>query len=151
MAFTYDLTTNLGKLRLLIPDNVSTDYIFSDADLNAYLVLTNDDLILAQIQVYYSLAGKYNVASGDDVQIDNIRIKENTQKGAKFLELAKKLEEAYLSGSTLSLTPLFLAPGVYQSDITNNTDDQIDEIIPVKAFNKDSFSSTEYSDDDYLE
>ena len=37
MGFTYDLTTNLGKVRLLIADTDSTNYDFSDAEVTAAL------------------------------------------------------------------------------------------------------------------
>jgi hypothetical protein len=39
MAFTYDLTTDTGKVRLLIPDSRSTDYMFEDAEIAAFLTM----------------------------------------------------------------------------------------------------------------
>ena len=33
MAFTYDLATNTGKVRVLIPDRVATQYFFEDEEL----------------------------------------------------------------------------------------------------------------------
>ena len=44
MAFTYDLTTNVGKVRLLIPDNKAANYMFEDAELAAMLTLESDDV-----------------------------------------------------------------------------------------------------------
>ena len=37
MTFTYDLTTDRGKVRLLVPDRVSTDYLFQDDEIDAFL------------------------------------------------------------------------------------------------------------------
>ena len=37
MAFNYDLSTARGKVRLLVPDRVSTDYLFQDDEIDAFL------------------------------------------------------------------------------------------------------------------
>ena len=39
MSFTYDLSTDVGKIRLLIPDTVSASAVFSDEELTALLAL----------------------------------------------------------------------------------------------------------------
>ncbi len=39
MAFTYDLETDAGQVRLLIPDNDSDNQIFSDAEIAAFLAM----------------------------------------------------------------------------------------------------------------
>jgi hypothetical protein len=47
MAFTYNLATNLGVVRLLIPDRVEADAIFTDAEITAFLTAENDIVKLA--------------------------------------------------------------------------------------------------------
>ena len=42
MAFTYDLTTDRGKVRLLIQDNVEAYEFFTDAEVDAFLTLAGD-------------------------------------------------------------------------------------------------------------
>ena len=37
MAFTYVLSTDIGKVRLLIPDRISSDFIFDDDEITAFL------------------------------------------------------------------------------------------------------------------
>lgn len=37
MAFTYDLTTDIGKIRLIISDKTAADYHFEDAELQFFL------------------------------------------------------------------------------------------------------------------
>ena len=37
MTFTYDLSTARGKVRLLVPDRVSDNYLFSDDEIDAFL------------------------------------------------------------------------------------------------------------------
>lgn len=39
MAFTYDLSTDAGKVRLLIPDNKAASYIFEDDEIDLFLAL----------------------------------------------------------------------------------------------------------------
>jgi hypothetical protein len=39
MAFTYNLSTDAGKVRLIIPDNNSNSYVFEDAEIDAFLAL----------------------------------------------------------------------------------------------------------------
>lgn len=42
MAFTYDTTTQRGKVRLLIPDCVATGYVFEDAEIDVFLEMETD-------------------------------------------------------------------------------------------------------------
>lgn len=37
MTYTYDVATNRGKVRLLIPDRIEADAVFTDAEIDAYL------------------------------------------------------------------------------------------------------------------
>jgi len=43
MAFTYDLNTDRGKVRLLIPDNNVDSYVFEDDEIDKFLTLENID------------------------------------------------------------------------------------------------------------
>lgn len=44
MAFTYVLTTDRGKVRLLIPDNNATTYVFEDEEIDAFLELEQSNV-----------------------------------------------------------------------------------------------------------
>lgn len=44
MAFTYDTTTDTGKIRLLIFDTDSTNYVFEDAELAVFYDIEGDSL-----------------------------------------------------------------------------------------------------------
>lgn len=53
MAFTYDLTTSIGQVRMLIPDrahSVETPALFTDAELTALLSLEDSDVRRAAAQ-----------------------------------------------------------------------------------------------------
>jgi len=47
VAFTYDTTTDRGKVRLLCFVRVAADAAFTDAEVDAFLSLANDDVFLA--------------------------------------------------------------------------------------------------------
>lgn len=42
MAFTYDLATTIGQVRLLIPDRVDSGHIFEDAELTGFLAMEDN-------------------------------------------------------------------------------------------------------------
>lgn len=44
MAFTYDLTSDLGKVRLLIMDTNATTYLFEDGEISAFLLMEGDNV-----------------------------------------------------------------------------------------------------------
>jgi hypothetical protein len=39
LAFTYDITTDRGKTRGIIPDRVAADYFFEDDEIDAFLTM----------------------------------------------------------------------------------------------------------------
>ena len=47
MAFTYDVTTSRGRVRLLCRDMSESAAVFSDAEIDALLSLANSDVLLA--------------------------------------------------------------------------------------------------------
>jgi hypothetical protein len=42
--FTYDLSTNVGKVRMLVPDTKAAAYVFEDAEYTAMLTLESNDV-----------------------------------------------------------------------------------------------------------
>lgn len=57
MAFTNDITTDVGKLRLLLVDVDSTNPIFQDNELEVFLSLKNSNLQRAAALAYRVMAG----------------------------------------------------------------------------------------------
>lgn len=47
MAFTYDLTTDAGKVRLIIADTDSSAYAYEDAEIAYFLTAQSDDVTKA--------------------------------------------------------------------------------------------------------
>lgn len=49
MAFTYDLTTDLGRVRLMAPDRDPDAPIFQDAEIEAFLAIEGDTKLAAAL------------------------------------------------------------------------------------------------------
>lgn len=47
MAFTYDVTTSRGRVRLLCFDRVEASAVYTDAEIDAFLSLAGSDVLLA--------------------------------------------------------------------------------------------------------
>ena len=102
MVFTYyPIDTDIGKLRLLIPDKESSDYIFADEELEAFLALEGDirsaaALALETIAANQALVLK--VMRLLDVQTDGARVAEVLMARAALLRKQAE-EEAIAAGS----------------------------------------------------
>ncbi len=62
MAATYDLTTNVGKVRLIIGDtdvHPESDAIFTDAEINHFLTVNGSDIDLAAADALEAWIAKY--------------------------------------------------------------------------------------------
>lgn len=57
MAFTYDLTTNVGKVRLLIVDKDSANPIFQDNEIEYFLTEEGSNYKRAAALAYETIAG----------------------------------------------------------------------------------------------
>jgi hypothetical protein len=77
MAFTFDLSTSVGKVRLLIPDRVSADALFQDDEIEAFL-----DLEGAVVRRAVALALEI-IASDNAMTLKVIRLLDLTTDGAK--------------------------------------------------------------------
>jgi hypothetical protein len=56
MAFTYDPTTDLGKVRMLIPDRVEETLIFQDEEIEAYLSMNDSNFRRAAAEALETIA-----------------------------------------------------------------------------------------------
>ena len=90
MAFTYNLATDAGKVRLMIPDNVVARYIFEDDEIDAFLTIEGG------IKKATAL-GLETLASNEALVLKVIRLMDLTTDGAKLsdalLRRAAKLRE----------------------------------------------------------
>ena len=56
MAFTYDVTTNIGKVRMMIPDRVEDSAIFEDGEIQAYLDMNDSNVRRAAAEALETIA-----------------------------------------------------------------------------------------------
>lgn len=103
MAFSYDLTTDVGKVRLLVPDNKASAYVFEDAEYTALLALESNDVRCA------AALALETIASDTAMTLKVITINGLSTNGqataaalmaraAKLRELAAAATEAGLAG-----------------------------------------------------
>jgi len=62
MACTYDITTNRGKVRLIIGDTSTTACVFSDAEIDYFLTTNSNNLNLAAADALAAWMSKYATA-----------------------------------------------------------------------------------------
>lgn len=92
MSFTYDLTTDIGKVRLALGDTSDGSGMrpdganFEDEELDTFLVLEGDDVELATARALEVLANQW--ASRADLQVGP-RKESLSQIATRYAELAK--------------------------------------------------------------
>ena len=90
MSFTYDTSTNIGKVRLLIRDKDSSNYVFEDEELSLFLDMADGNTYLA------SAFALRNMATSEAKLVQKYKVgTKSVDKGNKvktLLELADKYE-----------------------------------------------------------
>lgn len=106
MAFTYDLSTDIGKVRLLIPDTDATAYHLEDAEIAYLLEQTGGNVKAAAVEACRWLARKF--AQAATFKADGLEIA-HSERAKVFSERAKEL--AATLGGAMSTVPLDRADG----------------------------------------
>jgi len=68
MTTTYDLTNNIGIIRLMIGDTILTDAVFTDEEITYFLTAKSNDLNLTAAAACNAWASKYG-ANADSEKI----------------------------------------------------------------------------------
>ena len=102
MPFTYDITTNRGKVRALCTDTDSTNYTFNDAEVDAFMALAPSSLFIAAALLCETWARTraklaLRIKAADGTITERFAMTE-------LLALGKALREAALSGSLVTDT-----------------------------------------------
>ena len=106
MTLTYDITTTVGKIRLIIGDTDVTDAVFTDEELTYFLTENSNNVNLAAADALEAWIAKYTT-SPDAEKIGDYsysqKIVEHMNKLAK--ELREKVAAVpYLTWSEMDLT-----------------------------------------------
>lgn len=103
MAFTYDLSNSIGKVRLLIPDSQETTAVFSDEEITAFLALESSSVRRATALALETIASNealtLKVVRLLDVQTDGAKLADSLLKRAATLR-QQALEDDGLAGFT---------------------------------------------------
>ena len=95
---TYDLTTDIGKIRLTISDNDTDDCHFTDEELQVFLT-AEGSVNLASAAALESWAAAYAL-NADNEHIGDYSYAQTISK--KMLDLAARLREKEASGAAIS-------------------------------------------------
>ena len=91
MTWTFDVSTNIGKLRALIGDTDTSSQRISDEELQVFLDQTSNDLLLSAAYACRNLATKYAFLGGKK-SAGNYS-EDNSGIGKAFLDMAKNFQE----------------------------------------------------------
>jgi len=90
VGFTYDVTTDRGKVRMLITDVNAVDYCFEDDEIDAYLTLNSSNVYKAAAFALITIAANEALVS------KRIKILDLTTDGPAVAEALRKLAKEYL-------------------------------------------------------
>ena len=91
MSFTYDVSTDRGKTRLLIADTASTSYVFEDDEIDAFITLGGEVLLAAAMALRSLAADKAKFAI---YYVLNGFTMDRREVTKRLLEIADKLESS---------------------------------------------------------
>ncbi len=95
------ITTNLDKVRLEIGDTDVTNFLFSDDEINYFLEVAGDNVLLAALRACEAAARQF--ARAYDFKTDGQEFKRSQQAQA-FREMAKDLRARVGTSGTLPVT-----------------------------------------------
>lgn len=154
MTFSYDLNTNIGKLRLEISDAVEETHLYSDEELQYFLNKANNDIQWARVFCYESRCAIESGLTGKEIQVGDIKIKGGADVGKNFCQMAKELRY-YLEtglGVESSFTPYAYTGGIYQTDRDDLNKDITDGVLIERDFydyyNESGFRGGSFSESD---
>ena len=103
MAFTYDLSDSVGKVRLLIMDNAAADYLFEDAEISALLAMEGNVVRRGAALALETMASNEAYVSKRirilDLQTDGPAVAKELRERAKMLrDLADRDDQATEGG-----------------------------------------------------
>lgn len=107
MGFTYELSAAAGRVRLLVPDNDSANYVFDDNEIDAFLALEGDvrrAAALALETIASNEALTLKVIRLLDVQTDGRAVSDALLKRAEALR--KQADDADAVGGAFDIAEM---------------------------------------------
>lgn len=124
MAFSYDLSTVVGKLRLMIPDNNAEVHNFEDDELDAFYALEASNLKRATALALETIASNeamvLKVVKTLDVTTDGAKVSDALLKRAKLLRDQADNDEAADSAG-FDVAELVTGPFTYRERLVKES------------------------------
>lgn len=110
MPASYDPTSNVGMVRLLSNDTNSDDYLFTDAEIGAFLTLEADSVKRAAAQAIDTIADNEallaKAITSQDLQTDGPKVAAELHKRAAALrEQADATDDGYFEVIDINTAP----------------------------------------------
>lgn len=133
MAFTYNVATDIGKVRLLVGDTDSATALLQDDEVEYFLEIAENNVYLAASYAAGSIAGKYSRQA--DVSVESVS-KKYSQQSMQYMKLSLQLESRSKRVSSGLVSPGIT--GISRADIITQreNEDRVQE-----KFNMDRFSN----------
>ena len=96
MAFTYDVTTDRGKVRLLITDRDAAHEIFNDDEIDAFLSMMSGNVLRA------AAVALFQIAANEVLLLKVIKLLELQTDGASAARALKELAKEYQEKADLA-------------------------------------------------
>lgn len=97
MAFTYDVTTNRGKVRLLIGDTNASSYVFEDLEVDTFLSLASNSVFVGSAIALETIIRDRGVRLQKKVELGGYKTEEFALD--ELRKLAKDLRDSELKGT----------------------------------------------------
>jgi len=112
MAFTYDPTSTIGRIRLLISDTDSKDFMFSDEELSAFLSMEEDNLYLAAAAAFGTIMRSRALLS-KSIQREGYSSSEHAL--SELREIVKDLEQKAVSQGGIQTTEFATSGEIFEA------------------------------------
>ena len=117
MAFSYDITGDAGKVRLLANDQEATNYLFEDDEIEAFLALEASNVLLAAALALDTIAGnealiqkKLTTLAGAGIQTDGPAVAKALREGAANLRARAEEEVGEDPDGMIDIAEIALSP-----------------------------------------
>lgn len=113
MAFTFDVSSERGKVRLLVPDTSPTAFVFEDAEVDAFLAIEGNSVRRAAALALETLASNQalvlKVIKLMDLQTDGAKLSDALLKRAGLLR-AQADDDDMAAGGLFDWAEMVLDP-----------------------------------------
>jgi hypothetical protein len=114
MAFTYVLSTTTGQIRLLIPDNQASNYIFEDDEIETFYALGRSSVLRGTAFALESLASNeahvLKLISALDLSTNGPAVAKELRERAKDLRAQALEQEASEDAGAFDIAEWVLTP-----------------------------------------